>query len=259
MSFVCRKCTAALERFVAPCPSCHQWNTLQDPAALTVSGAPFNSLNGNVEPVAHFSSGIAVWDEALDGGMVLGTSALIGGTPGVGKSTLTLQVAGGYARGGKRVLYASAEEDGGPLKARAKRVGAEHPNLDLFSTGDLTKALAAAASYDIAIYDSIQMYAASTPDFTKPKTRILISQLNGQGSITGTTKNEHLCDALLFADEDLVTSTEAETFFVLRAAKNRNGATRKARYQLTENGAEYVKTPEPKKRTRLAIPDGGKK
>jgi DNA repair protein RadA/Sms len=252
MKYECRICKASFETHSPQCPKCGKWNALIDPlASASIHGAVASTSTEIIPAIPQIVSGVAPWDSSLAGGYVRDTSVLIAGNPGVGKSTVVLQAGHGYAKNhGMRVLYASAEEDLTPVRARADRLGCVHPNLHfLCSFGlPLERALKEAEKYDLAIYDSLQAFGALITHFRVPNSRIIVSQLNGEGSIKGHTSSEYLCDALIFA-RDIEAEEEGDPdYFSLQVVKNRNGSTLiRGTYVLTEKGAVAYAPPSKKK------------
>src|SRR6478609_7894160 len=132
--YVCTECGSVTTRWQGQCADCSQWNTLVEDAPETVftarhdlssGGRPvdFESLSAAVEPLVRRSSGLAEFDRALGGGFVPGSAILMGGEPGIGKSTLLLQAAAAAARSGARAVYVSGEEATGQVRLRASRLG----------------------------------------------------------------------------------------------------------------------------------------
>src|SRR3954469_10664907 len=145
VEFLCDDCGASTPRWAGRCPTCGEWNSLREGPVLPASTAPIPRLEAAV-PIADvdmsawstFPTGIGELDRVLAGGLVPGSATLLGGEPGVGKSTLLTQAAGALAGAGHRVLYVSAEESSQQVRLRAERLGAVVPNVWLASETDLT-------------------------------------------------------------------------------------------------------------------------
>src|SRR3954469_8613321 len=136
VEFRCDDCGGASPRWVGKCPSCGAWNSLREAAVVAVAAAPGPLLQPAVPlcevDMAEWQArppGIGELDRVLAGGLVPGSVTLLGGEPGVGKSTLLTQVAGAMAGGGSRVLYVSAEESSQQVRLRAERLGALAPRV----------------------------------------------------------------------------------------------------------------------------------
>ncbi|MDW8051534.1 MAG: DNA repair protein RadA [Armatimonadota bacterium] len=253
--YVCTACGYATPRWMGQCPECGAWNTLQEevvvaprPAALRVS-ARASSAKAAALPITaleesheiRLSTGIEELDRVLGGGVVPGSLILLGGEPGVGKSTLMLQAAQGLSRHGK-VLYLTGEESLRQLQLRARRLRTLSPNLRVAATAELDAVLELLQSEQpaAAVIDSIQaLYSAQVenPPGTVSQIRVcatalqqvakeqeiavfLIGHVTKEGAIAGPKVLEHLVDVVLYFEGD-----PQGLFRVLRATKNRFGAT----------------------------------
>jgi len=158
--YTCQSCGAQANRWQGQCVDCGEWNTLVEEAPATVfsqkhdlsgGGQPIliETLSGSESMPARMATGIAEFDTAVGGGLVAGSASLIGGDPGIGKSTLLLQVAARLALAGKRVAYVSGEEAAGQVRLRAQRLG--------FADAPVT--LASATS----VRDILTTFAAGSP------------------------------------------------------------------------------------------------
>jgi len=194
------------------------------------------------ENVLRFSSGSRELDLVLGGGIVPGSLTLIGGSPGIGKSTLLLKIAGNLAQGGKRVLYVSGEESAGQIKMRANRLASNHEALYLLPEIHLQTVLSEIAneSYDFIVIDSIQtLYSDDTPSAPGSVTQVrtitfelmriaksmqipifIIGHITKDGSIAGPRVLEHMVDTVLYFEGD--SNSELR---LLRGFKNRFGST----------------------------------
>jgi DNA repair protein RadA/Sms len=191
---------------------------------------------------ARISSGLAEVDRVLGGGLVPGSITLFGGDPGIGKSTLLLQLAGRIAAAGRPVLYVSGEESAAQVRGRAERIGAVVDGLHLAATTDLETALAAieASAPTLAIVDSVQTLssgelagpAGSVGQVREVAARLaeaaktsnacvaLVGHVTKEGTVAGPRTLEHLVDAVIYLEGERLGATR-----LLRAAKNRFGST----------------------------------
>ncbi|MGH2427326.1 MAG: DNA repair protein RadA, partial [Candidatus Limnocylindria bacterium] len=256
-SYVCQQCGAASPKWAGQCPGCAAWNTLvetvaapravsrkQVSAARAVGGAAAIEQIGEVESAeaARLSSGMGEADRVLGGGFVPGSIVLFGGDPGIGKSTLLLQLAARLARGGAAVLYVTGEESAAQVRGRAERVGAVADGLGLVATTELEIALGAieSAAPALAIVDSVQTMASadlggpagSVGQVREVASRLaevakagrtcvaLVGHVTKEGTVAGPRTLEHLVDAVIYVEGERLGSTR-----LLRAAKNRFGST----------------------------------
>ena len=164
-TFHCSDCGASSPTWVGRCPSCREWNTLVEerdaPASVPTLGTAAPALPIAQVDLTHshaVTTGVFELDRVLGGGLVAGSATLLGGEPGIGKSTLALQVAAEVARGGRRVLYVSAEESASQVRARADRLGAVHDELWLSTEADVPALQAQAREVhpQLIVVDSIQ-------------------------------------------------------------------------------------------------------
>ena len=249
--FACTACGYETSRWVGRCPGCGAWNTMVESAPI-VTGAPAKApkqrpgtgasamlLREIPEDVAvRSSTGISELDRVLGGGIVEGALMLIGGDPGIGKSTLLLQVCANLCKTGKRVLYVSGEESAKQLKLRANRLGITSETLYVLAENalDNVEEKLRGLSPDVAVIDSIQtMYRpdmASAPgsvsqirECTSQIMRLckesgtaifLVGHVTKDGAIAGPRMLEHMVDVVLYFEGD-----RHMTYRILRAAKNR--------------------------------------
>lgn len=262
-AFFCSNCGHQESKWLGRCPSCGEWNTLEEqPLATASSGAGARSAApgrtrgtrtaaasaiGDVatEQVARVSTGIGELDRVLGGGLVSGATVLVGGEPGIGKSTLMLQMAAQIRS--LRVLYVSGEESASQLKLRADRIGLSNSRLDVMAENELEHVLSTTrpkragekAPYDVVIIDSIQTLSSAeagavpgTPNQIKYCTYELaesareygmavffVAHVTKEGSIAGPKTMEHMVDTVLYFEQ-----SDDDTRY-LRAAKNRFGST----------------------------------
>jgi DNA repair protein RadA/Sms len=258
---VCQQCGAETPRWSGQCPSCEAWNTLVETvvsrpaaAARTRAGAHAGATAafavGSISAITDISSaeaerlvsGMAEVDRVLGGGFVPGSIVLFGGDPGIGKSTLLLQLAARLAGADNQVLYISGEESPAQVRGRAERVGAVVGGLGLVATTELSTALGAIESVapTLAVVDSVQTMASD--DLTGPAgsvgqvrevaTRLaelaksgrtcvaLVGHVTKEGTVAGPRTLEHLVDAVIYLEGERLGSTR-----LIRAAKNRFGST----------------------------------
>src|SRR4051812_27376945 len=170
-TFVCQNCGAMSPRWAGKCPSCGEWNTLSEEtdaiappgSGVTRRGSgrviPLEALRAQRREAPRFSTGIAELDRVTGGGIVPGSALLIGGEPGIGKSTLLLQLAAALARSGRRALYFSGEEAAAQVRLRADRLGLSEAAVELACETNLANILAtleAGKPADLIVIDSIQ-------------------------------------------------------------------------------------------------------
>ncbi|MCO4772674.1 MAG: DNA repair protein RadA [Deltaproteobacteria bacterium] len=259
--YECSNCGHRTAKWLGRCPDCSQWNTFVEktPVAETsgkagarASGArvgaqgakgpkPVTQL-GSEADLPRLHSGITEFDRILGGGLVPGSVTLIGGEPGVGKSTLLLQVAAGLARAGQRVLYASGEESVAQVRDRAERLGGLHDFLYLQSETQLDRVLDGAETIKpgVLVLDSVQTAfvsdVGSTPGsisqvrevasrlvlHAKATNRavLLVGHVTKSGEIAGPRTLEHIVDAVIYFE-----GSANPPFRVLRGQKNRFGST----------------------------------
>ena len=267
--FVCSACGATSLRWAGRCPECGEWNSLveemlertvtRSEAAPAVAARPLAEVD--VSEAARVSSGTAELDRLLGGGIVPGGLYLLGGEPGIGKSTLLLQVAGRLAREGRKVLYLAGEESPGQIKLRAERLGVAGDGL-LIAAGTALDALMATCDQigpEVIICDSVQTVyspalssapgsvsqvraaAGSLQGFCKTRgaAAFLVGHVTKEGWIAGPKTLEHLVDAVLLFEGDT-----HHDYRVLRAQKNRYGSTQEiAVFRMTGEGLEAVDNP----------------
>jgi len=177
--FECQACGFQSPRWMGKCTSCNQWETMVELTAEqikflkettpTAKNAPSKATpitQIDEDNIVRFSSGSKELDLVLGGGIVPGSLTLIGGSPGIGKSTLLLKIAGNLAGQDKKILYVSGEESAGQIKLRANRLQANHDNLYLLSEINLGSVIAEInrQTYEFIVIDSIQtLYSDETP------------------------------------------------------------------------------------------------
>jgi DNA repair protein RadA/Sms len=271
--YACQSCGAVQTKWAGQCPACGAWNTLVEesqsrpPGALAPSrasrtrGIAFEGLEDETTPPMRIATGVDEFDRVCGGGVVPGSAILLGGDPGVGKSTLLLQVAAQAARRGVRCAYISGEEAIEQVRGRAQRMGLADAPVKLAaetSVRDIADALKREA-FDLVVIDSIQtlwsdaheagpgsvtqVRAAAGEMVRLAKKRgiavILVGHVTKDGSIAGPRVVEHMVDAV-FAFE----GERGYPFRILRAAKNRFGATDEIGvFEMADSGLNEVKNP----------------
>ena len=277
--FVCSACAAHTPKWQGQCPSCGQWNVLERreaprPGAGAREPAIPLDLDSAPEP-ARCPSGQGELDRVLGGGIVPGSVTLLGGDPGIGKSTLLLQVAAHVAAGGGSVLYASGEESASQVALRARRLGLAASTLGMLPETHLQTVLARAAERKAAllVVDSIQTVRSGEMDasagavsqlrectaqlvrFAKSTGTavILIGHVTKDGAIAGPRVLEHLVDTVLYFE-----SEAGSRFRIVRAIKNRFGAVNElAFFAMTGTGLKEVRNPSAIFLARAAHPAAG--
>ena len=271
--FYCTECGNETPKWAGRCPACGAWNTIvEQPAARSAGnrggGAasaqpaqrprPITELPGGEE--IRFPTGMGELDRVLGGGAVQGSLVLVGGAPGIGKSTLMLQICSKLCETSK-VLYVSGEESAYQLRLRARRLRAEHERLFVLSETRLDAILesVAAEQPDVLIVDSIQTLYHDTIDAPAGSvsqvkdctlslmqlakgqgvTIFVIGHVNKDGAIAGPKVLEHMVDCVLYFEGD-----QHSTHRILRAAKNRFGATNEIGvFEMGDAGLREVENP----------------
>jgi DNA repair protein RadA/Sms len=272
-NFHCTECGWTSIKWVGRCGECQTWGTVIDRSenagtgralkAVTISDAraarPITEIGA--ESVAHWPSGISEFDRVLGGGIVPGAAILLSGEPGVGKSTLLLEVASRAAATGQRVLYVSAEESVSQVRLRAERTGALQPTLYLAAETDLATILGQIDQVQpqLVIVDSVQTVASSLSEglaggpsqvrevastlIRVSKDRnlpvLLVGHVTKDGTIAGPRLLEHLVDVVLHFEGDRQTNLR-----FVRAMKNRFGPTDEVGcFEMTGDGIAEVSDP----------------
>lgn len=277
--FVCSNCGAESSTWSGKCYSCGEWNTLEEQLAIKDSAPRGHALKTQTiksslaKDYERLKTGVSDVDTVLGGGFVAGSVNLIAGQPGIGKSTLLLQLA--YALGEKLpLLYVSAEESAHQIGLRAKRLGGTAKHLQLATstiTDDIATTIASGA-YKLVIVDSVQTIACnainsaagnvsqitnSTTLLTKAAkdtgtALVLVGHVTKEGSIAGPKVLEHVVDVVLQLEGDRYGG-----FKVLRAIKNRYGSTNEAGiFEMTETGMQPVDNPSAALLAERQISDG---
>ncbi len=268
--FVCCECGFEAPRWSGRCPSCGEWNTMQEELRTPQTTAAASAPAGRVTPQklreidphgeVRTSTGMKELDRVLGGGIVKGGLMLIGGDPGIGKSTLLLQICEHVGQT-RKILYVSGEESAAQIKLRADRLGVESDNLSLLCETDLGTVLAAmqAESPDLMIVDSIQtMNLAEVSSSPGSVTQVrectsaimraakavdlpvfVVGHVNKDGAIAGPKVMEHIVDCVLYFEGDRNSS-----YRLLRCAKNRYGSTNEIGvFEMRDRGLAQVENP----------------
>ena len=260
-------------KWVGRCPDCGTWGTVNEVAVLsTVHGSAVRRAVAPTSPAVpissidpgatrHFHTGISELDRVLGGGLVPGSVTLLAGDPGVGKSTLLLEVAHRWAETGRRALYLSGEESAGQIRLRAERTGCSHDEVFLAAESDLQTALGhiEAVQPSLVVVDSVQtMSTAEVDGVTGGVTQVravttaltmaakttgvamlLVGHVTKDGAIAGPRSLEHLVDVVLHFEGD-----RASALRMVRGVKNRFGAADEVGcFLLHDNGIECVADP----------------
>ncbi|RYE89303.1 MAG: DNA repair protein RadA, partial [Oxalobacteraceae bacterium] len=275
-SFVCSECGAVATRWSGQCPDCKAWNTMTEQVETAglnrmsqtpgmhkslAQTAPVLSLADiDATDVPRFGTGIEEFDRVLGGGLVAGGVVLIGGDPGIGKSTLLLQALANLAAT-RSTLYVSGEESGAQIALRARRLQVDAKDLKLQAEIQLEKILGTLADLkpEVAVIDSIQtLYsdaltsapgsvsqvrecAAQLTRVAKQTgiTIILVGHVTKEGALAGPRVLEHIVDTVLYFEGDTQSS-----FRLVRAIKNRFGAVNELGvFAMTEKGLKGVSNP----------------
>ena len=267
--FACSNCAATTSRWQGKCPTCGQWNTLQEQAVIQTK-ASSKSLGQASKPellsalrhedFQRFDTGIAELNVVLGGGMVPGSMVLLGGDPGIGKSTLALQAAVYAQKQGKGVLYVSGEESAHQIKMRASRLDSQADLLVLPETNlETVLATLIAEHPELVVIDSIQTmnsqevngvvggvsqisYATNSLMRVAKEYHIailIIGHVTKEGMLAGPKTLEHMVDTVLYLEGERFTSLR-----LLRSNKNRFGSAGEVGvFQMSEAGLEEVKNP----------------
>ena len=268
--YSCTECGAISPKWQGQCPGCDAWNTLVETIAEKSSGHRFEALAPTVKllnlseiearETERIATGISEFDRALGGGLVPGGVVLIGGDPGIGKSTLLLQALSLLSTG-QKVLYISGEESGEQVALRARRLSLDTRRLQLMAEINLERILSTlqAEKPMVAVIDSIQTLwsdqlssapgsvaqvrecAAQLTRLAKQAgiTVILVGHVTKEGALAGPRVLEHIVDTVLYFEGDT-----HSTFRLIRAVKNRFGAVNEIGvFAMTEAGLKGVSNP----------------
>lgn len=253
--YVCQNCGYVNPKWLGKCPECLQWNTFLEEVeekktsrSQSISSASNNSAKVTkinsilTDKEERFSTNISELDRVLGNGVIPGSLILVGGDPGIGKSTLLLQVSNNIADSGRKVLYISGEENENQIKLRAKRLNANSDNLYIYTENNLAaiELVALEMKPDVMIVDSIQTVVdpeinsapgtvsqikESTSKFMKLSkgnrvTTFIVGHVTKEGALAGPRVLEHMVDTVLYFEGE-----RYNTYRILRAVKNRFGST----------------------------------
>ena len=272
-SYSCSACGNVMTKWSGRCEACGEWNTIVEDGGLSVGPkkGSIGGMKGNAikltdlasqeAPVPRTHSGIDELDRVLGGGLVPASAILVGGDPGIGKSTLLLQAAARFSEAGLKVLYISGEEASAQVRMRAQRLGLGSANVQLGADTNLRNILTTMDTEkpDLVIIDSIQTMWADTVEsapgsvsqvrsaahelttFAKRKgaSVILVGHVTKEGQIAGPRVVEHMVDTVLYFEGE-----RGHQFRILRAVKNRFGASDEIGvFEMSGRGLEEVKNP----------------
>jgi DNA repair protein RadA/Sms len=269
--FVCQSCGSVSAKWSGRCDACGEWDCIVEEVvdsniATKASNAQvieFEALSGNTQPVSRVETASKELDRVLGGGAVQGSVVLIGGDPGIGKSTLVLQLLSALASQGQQVVYVSGEESSDQVRLRAKRLNVSDAPINLLSSTSVEEIIASleksSNSTDFLVIDSIQTMhmedIASAPgtvsqvrasaarliQYTKSRnmTLLMVGHVTKEGQIAGPKVLEHMVDTVLYFEGD-----RGHQFRILRAVKNRFGAANEiAVFEMQEKGLQEVSNP----------------
>ena len=271
-AFFCQNCGYESAKWQGQCPACHEWNTFtEEPVAKITGSAAVKKAAAEIRPVRlseiqtdesqRISSGMEELDRVLGGGIVAGSLMLVGGDPGIGKSTLLLQVCHNLTGTGHKVLYVSGEESVQQIKLRAKRIGDFKDDLMLLceTNLELIRSVIEKTRPEIVVIDSIQtMYheavsaAPGSVSQVREATNVLMQIAKGmgisiflvghvtkEGVVAGPRVLEHMVDTVLYFEGDRYAS-----YRILRGVKNRFGSTNEIGvFEMRQSGLREVTNP----------------
>lgn len=267
--YVCGRCGYQAPRWLGKCPDCGAWNSMAEEVAhretkgspLARGGEPLPICQVEGVPEDRTMTGITEFDRVLGGGVVAGSIVLIGGDPGIGKSTLLLQVSDRLSRGGKPVLYVSGEESPRQIGMRGRRMGIVSPDLYLLAETSLDAIVSRAGMVAPAaiVIDSIQTIHSETVESAPGSVSqvrecagrlmlhakqtgvpvFLVGHVTKEGALAGPRVLEHLVDTVLYFEGE-----RSHSFRILRAVKNRFGSTNEIGvFDMREEGLAEVENP----------------
>jgi len=267
--FICQQCGKESPKWLGRCPDCQQWNTFIETSLTSQKSSKQLAVGGEISELAQISAEeisritppIAEFNRVLGGGIIPGSLVLISGDPGIGKSTLLLQVSGAIAQEGGKVVYTSGEESSHQIKLRADRLGIKGAELYLLPETDLDTILQRMEEISprLAVVDSIQTVCLSELDGVPGSISqirectlrlmhwaklsgvplIISGHVTKDGSIAGPRALEHIVDAVLYLEGETLS-----TYRLLRGVKNRFGSTNEVGiFEMKEHGLVEVDNP----------------
>jgi len=270
--YICTQCGYESPKYWGKCPDCSSWNTMEEKIIQHHKNSLSSGKSAPKASITRFSqiqetetirisTGIPEFDTVLGGGIVPASLILIGGTPGIGKSTLLMQAAGNLAQKGRKVYYLSAEESTAQLKMRASRLGSAHDDIRILTDNQLEHVIASAQEEqpDVLMIDSIQTVLCSQSaslagsisqvreccamlmDFAKTSgcTVFMVGHVTKQGTLAGPRTVEHMVDTVLYFENQ-----DNMDYRIIRAEKNRFGSTNEVGiFEMSSGGLISVKNP----------------
>lgn len=265
--FVCNSCGAQSIKWSGRCPGCNEWNTLEEQIVVSAAKNKSNIINNTAVKLNdikivdehRYITGISELDRVLGGGIVKGSMVLLGGDPGIGKSTILLQICNALKN--LNILYVSGEESAVQIKLRAERLGVQNDNLEIMADTDILSI----CEYirinkpQIVMIDSIQTMSVSELSAmsgsvvqVRESTKLLLNvgktldipifivgHVNKGGDIAGPKILEHIVDTVLYFEGE-----KTQAYRILRANKNRFGSTNEIGvFEMNENGLKQVENP----------------
>ncbi|WP_102867585.1 DNA repair protein RadA [Pseudovibrio exalbescens] len=274
-SFVCQSCGAVTSKWMGRCESCGEWNSIQEERADSgIGGGPGQAtrssgrvvelvgLSGEIKEAPRIETGVAELDRVTGGGFVKGSALLVGGDPGIGKSTLLIQASAVLANQGHNIVYISGEEAVDQVRLRSERLGLSRSPVKLAAETSVEDILATLKANDrpaVIIIDSIQTLwtdRVDSPPGTVTQVRacaqalvryakktgacvVIVGHVTKDGQIAGPRVVEHMVDAVLYFEGD-----GANQYRILRAVKNRFGATDEIGvFEMMHSGLREVANP----------------
>ena len=269
--FFCKECGYESAKWLGQCPGCHSWNTFVEEkikvGAKVNSGvkkeavAPTSILKATTADESRIKTDIKELDRVLGGGIVKGSLVLVGGDPGIGKSTILLQMCRNLVHAGVETLYVSGEESAGQIKMRAERLGTFHKDMTLLCDNDMDNisAVIQKSNASVVVIDSIQTVAldeiSSAPGTVSQVREVtarlmqlaklsnvaifIVGHVTKEGTVAGPRTLEHMVDSVLYFEGD-----KNNGFRILRGVKNRFGSTNEIGvFNMTDKGLEEVDNP----------------
>ena len=273
VSYVCQQCGGAHRKWSGRCDHCGAWNTLVEERVESPSGPGKKATgrrvdmqplatSGDVTPPPRMKTGMAEFDRVAGGGLVAGSATLIGGDPGIGKSTLLLQLVCRLSTDGRRTAYVSGEESAEQVRMRARRLGLGSAEVDLATStnaADIAASIGGKDGPEVVVIDSIQTMFLPTLDSapgtvsqvrataqeliraakTHDVALLVVGHVTKDGAIAGPRVLEHMVDTVLYFEGD-----RSHHFRILRGVKNRFGATDEIGvFEMAEKGLVEVPNP----------------